>query len=595
MQRDLQREASTGPTTRPRAKVVAFSCAATAALVLLVGAVWLVVTALLARHELDAVQQELPTLRHALSAGDFDQASAVAHRLEAHAHRAHTLTTGPAWGATAGIPWAGQPASTSRVLARQSDRLGSKVLPGVLELAHELSQHAPVDGARVNLAPLARAAPVLDDASDAATAAVHSVADAPAHTWLGSVNSARTNTLEQLRRVADQLSGAARGTHILLPMLGQSAPRRYFVGFLNEAGARGLGGFPGAFAIVTADKGTLTFTHFENDNALVHVRTDLDLGAEFNASYGGFTPAQNYGYSDASPHFPDAAMIWAAMWQKKSGEHIDGALAVDPTALSYLLAVTGPATMPGGEQVSASNVVALTEHDEYTRFDNNVVARKRFVVQLAQAVSRRLITSGRGDTKGLVRAAAHAASERRLVIWSADPAVEANLIRSGYAGVVKSDGAPFSGFVVMSRGAKLEYYLSRSVTYRRTGCGAASTAVASFTMTNGAPTSGLPFYITTRGPHLPPGQNPADMKLIVTYFGSAGARITSIAIDNRRVTIHPRHENGLVTVTAGIQVPVRTSRTLTIRLREPPATKKLQVLKQPSVRPLKVRLSGSSC
>jgi hypothetical protein len=563
--------------------------------VLVVGALWLVVTALVARHELTAVRQELPTLRSALSAGDFDRASAVAHRLEGHAHRAHTLTSGPAWAATAVVPWAGQPLQTVRIVSRQSDRLGSKVLPGVLELAHDLSEDTPRHGAQIDLVRLARAAPVLDHAAGSAATAAHAVARAPAHTWLGSVDTARASVLGQLTPVADQLDGAARAVHTLLPMLGQSGTRRYFVGFLNEAEARGLGGLPGAFAIVTADHGTLKFTHFENDNALHHVQVHLDLGADFNARYGKTTPTKNYGNSDWSPHFPDAARIWAAMWQKKSGEHVDGALAIDPTALSYLLKVTGPATMPDGERITAGNVVALTEKDQYSRF-NNDAARKLYLVELARAVSRRLIGGGSGDTKALVRAAGHAAGERRLVVWSADPAVEANLVRADYAGVVESDGSPFTGFVVSSpRSGKLDYYLGRSMTYRRTGCGSASTAVATFTLTNLAPATGLPIYVTTRLDHPPPGAKPGDNRLLATYYASAGARITAMSIGGKPIAIKPMPENGLVTVTADIEVPVGASRTLTVTLREPATDRALEVLRQPLVRPVTVRVSGDSC
>jgi hypothetical protein len=35
--------------------------------------------------------------------------------------------------------------------------------------------------------------------------------------------------------------------------------------------------------------------------------------------------------------------MYAAMYQKAKGEKIDGTIAVDPVALSYILKVTGPA------------------------------------------------------------------------------------------------------------------------------------------------------------------------------------------------------------------------------------------------------------
>ena len=57
------------------------------------------------------------------------------------------------------------------------------------------------------------------------------------------------------------------------------------------------------------------------------------------------------------------------MWKKKSGQQVTGAIAIDPTALSYLLQVTGPATLPDGEVVSADNVVAAKIFDTRLALD----------------------------------------------------------------------------------------------------------------------------------------------------------------------------------------------------------------------------------
>ncbi len=119
-------------------------------------------------------------------------------------------------------------------------------------------------------------------------------------------------------------------------MLGESGVKRYFVGFLNDAEARGIGGLPGAFAILTVDHGKLAFTHFESDSALDGISAKVDLGSDYAAAYGRDDPTDLYINSDVSPDFTDAAQIWASMWEQQSGEKVDGAIALDPTALSYL-------------------------------------------------------------------------------------------------------------------------------------------------------------------------------------------------------------------------------------------------------------------
>ena len=73
--------------------------------------------------------------------------------------------------------------------------------------------------------------------------------------------------------------------------------------------------------------------------------------------WAGSDPTTDYRDSNVSPNFPYAAQVWVAQWQAQSGQQLDGAITLDPTALSYLLRVTGPATLPDGTKVTPRNVV----------------------------------------------------------------------------------------------------------------------------------------------------------------------------------------------------------------------------------------------
>ncbi|MCU1659833.1 MAG: hypothetical protein JWO57_4489 [Pseudonocardiales bacterium] len=572
--------------------VVLWSVGACAALAL-IGFAWVVITGLLAQSQLNSVKRELPELRKALVAGDFPRAQALADKLSGHAHRAHDLTTGPAWWVSASLPGVGTPLDTVRTIATASDEVGRAVLPGVLKLAGDLTGSSLRHGDTINLAAVSTAEPVLVRASASAADAANTVRATSSSSWLPGVGGARESVVSGLDDLHGELAGATRAVQIALPMLGQTGAKRYFVAFQNEAESRGLGGLPGAFAVVTTDHGKITFDHFGNDTALSKVSTGLNLGADFNARYGRDNPAGEYRNSNISPHFPYAAQIWAAMWEKSSGQHVDGALAVDPTALAYLLKVTGPAMLPDGSAVTADNVVAITERDQYSRFSDDT-KRKDYVVAVSKAASTKLL-SGTETTK-LLRAASKAAHERRIVVWSSDPAVEQNLIAAGYAGDVSAGHGPVSGFtVVNAAGAKLDYYLDRAMSYQRTGCGTGSTAVATLKLTNGAPRSGLPVYVTTRADHAPPGTKPGDNRVLVTYYATQGALVGKVTLDGKPITVASLPENGLVTVTLDVELPVGTSRTMTVTVEEPPATQAVQILRQPLVRPLSVTVGGWRC
>ena len=140
----------------------------------------------------------------------------------------------------------------------------------------------------------------------------------------------------------------------------------------------------------------------------------------------------------------------------------------------------------------------MTESEQYSKFAVRK-ERQKWVVQISKAISKKLMAGG--EVTYLAKAVTHAARERRLLVWSADPTIERELDEAGFAGTVRAGAFPFSGFTVTNAtGSKLGYYLDRSMTYDRKGCGTGSSAVASFTVTDdNAPRSGLPKYVTMRG------------------------------------------------------------------------------------------------
>ena len=43
-----------------------------------------------------------------------------------------------------------------------------------------------------------------------------------------------------------------------------------------------------------------------------------------------------------TPDFPTAAATAQAMWERKTGQRVDGVISMDPVALGYVLDATGP-------------------------------------------------------------------------------------------------------------------------------------------------------------------------------------------------------------------------------------------------------------
>ncbi len=549
--------------------------------------VWILVTGLLARSRLNAAEHEVPALKRAITAGDLSHARALADKIAGEARTARRLTAGPAWWTVANLPVAGSPLRTVRALTGQVQRVSAQA-PALLDAAATLLQ-TPDGGTKsintnnITTATVGRVTTSLNAATVASRRAAAAVAGSDA-SWLPVVSRARTRVLRSLQDVNQRLVVVNRAAGALTPLLGLTRPQTFFVGFMNEAEARGLGGLPGAFAILTVDRGRFRFTHFGSDTEFHKVHTGLDLGAEYDARYSQDDPANEYANSDISPDLRDAARIWSAMWQQKSGQHIDGVAVLDPTTLSYLLKVTGPATLADGTRVGASNVVALTQSTVYAEFASD--ARSNAYLRSIAAAAAKTLTGAGGRTPlRLVSALATATEQRRFAIWSADTATEKRIVGAGYGAVLEPSPA-FTGFTVVNAGGnKLDYYLDRRMTYRPTSCAAGSTARATFTLTNNAPRSGLPTYVTLRNDQHPANVRPGDNRVLVTYYASPGAGIVSVTVDGKPVGVSTAPEKGLVATTVDVELPVGTSRTLTVVVREPSPSGPLSVLKQPLVRP----------
>ncbi len=93
------------------------------------GAAWLVITAFMARSDLDRVNSGLSQLRVLVSQGKIDDARQLAQQLSRDARHAHTLTTGPAWFLSAGVPYLGDPLDTVRGATASVDRHGDQAAP----------------------------------------------------------------------------------------------------------------------------------------------------------------------------------------------------------------------------------------------------------------------------------------------------------------------------------------------------------------------------------------------------------------------------------------------------------------------------------
>jgi hypothetical protein len=320
-------------------------------------------------------------------------------------------------------------------------------------------------------------------------------------------------------------------------MLGVSGPRTYLVLFQNLAEVRATGGIPGVFAVVRADRGVVRLVGQGTAAA--------DLGS-FAEPVLPLDPAMRSLYTDRlgifpadvnlTPHFPTAAVLAAQMYRLRSGIAVDGVLATDPVALSYLLRATGPLPMPTGPPLTADNAVRLLLSDVYARTtstnETQSAAEKSKYFAAATKSGFEALNRGIPDPAAALAEVARAAGERRLLLWSAHDDEERAIAGTVLDGVMPTqDGArPTVGvFLNDGSGAKLGYYIVPAARLTIAGCQADGRRELDLRVTlhSTAPPSGLPRYVLGLGL----SGDPYTVRTNVLVFSPAGGSVVNARLD----------------------------------------------------------------
>jgi hypothetical protein len=457
------------------------------------------------------------------------------------------------------------------------------VLQPSVQIGQVMSPDRVLKDGRVDVQLLREAEPKLTDVAAAANRLEIQANTISDPHYFSRMRDAR----EQLQTQTSDLAGLIRNTalaaRIAPSMMGADGPRAYFMGFQTNAEARGTGGLLGAFGILRFDNGVATVDTLGRNSVLDKQFTPIGFGDDFAAQWGFTNPSTDFRNSNMSPHFPYTGQIWKSMWQQQSGMTVDGALSIDPVALSYILDAVGPVTMQGGEVITKDNVVELTESTAYTRFADDNDARKQYLQDVASEVVKK-VTGPVQSPRKLLEALGKGVSEGRIALWSSSPGEQKVLEETPLAHIVPEDPAPYAAVVINNIGGnKLDYYLSRNIEYSAGACDENTRkSTVTIRLTNNAPPGGLTDYVG--GVHdlpfqMPNGTNTPWVSLIAT----AGAELTNATIDGQQLTVAYGQERGHPVFNS--QVAMEPGRTIVLRyeLSEPTPPGSARVPIQPLV------------
>lgn len=538
---------------------------------------WLGFQGLTAKSQLEAARDSAEEAKDALLSGKVADATRAAENAQFHARQAHSATHSFPWSVAAAVPLIGSPLKTTQQISDVVVGLADDVLLPAAKVGGVLTPDKLITNGTVNLQLLRDEEPALNDLSSAAAQLSENAQAISRPGFVSAIADARSQLQDQTARLADLLGNTAIASRLAPSMLGADGPRTYLVVFQNNAEARGTGGLLGGFGILVFRDGKPSVPGLAPNNWLGGKAATIDLGPEFNTNYGWanvYTDARN---TNLSSHFPYAAQIWSSMWDEISPveEPIDGVIALDPVALSYLLGAIGPVTTPDGEVVTQDNVVELMSSTAYAKFPTpeDQDARKKYLQGIVEEVVKKATTGVFDSPRKLLDALGRAASERRISVWSADPADQELIEQTPLAHTIPDYAGPYAEVVINNlAGNKLDYYLRREIEYVADGCsGDMRNSTITVRLENTAP-EGLPEYVGAAegvADGLPLRLPNGTMLTSVRLLATEGAKLMSVTSNGERTTAIQRRERGHPSFEVQLAIPRGQGAELVFQLSEP--------------------------
>lgn len=540
------------------------------------------------RSNLEEARASAQQAKDALLRGETAEAGEWADTSRSQAQAARDASHSVPWSVAAAVPWLGSPFVTMREITDVVLGVVVDVLQPAANTGSALSSDALFHDGRVDVHLLRDQEPVLSTLADNADRLASSAEAVAEPAFPDSLSDARSALATQTSDLATMLDNTALAARLAPSMMGADGPRTYFMGFQTNAEARGTGGLLGGFGVLRFDDGVATIDTLGPNTELVGPFRPIDLGDEYAEQYGYTNPTVDYRNSNMSAHFPHTAQIWRSMWAQQTGVNVDGVIAIDPVALSYILGPVGPVRLSDGEAITSENVVELTESTAYQRFPTDQQARKQYLQDIANAVVEKMLGPVESPA-ALMEAIGRAVGERRIAVWSSSPEEQGLLEQTPLAHVIPDDPAPYAGVVINNLGGnKMDYYLTREIEYASDSC-AADTRLSTVTvrLTNTlAPGTELPEYVAGSAgvrSDLPISMPSGTMVTSVRLLATTGASLLGVLSNGERVPAFVGAERGHPTFEVQVAIPPGQSGELSFRLSEPTVPGAARVPVQPLV------------
>lgn len=479
-------------------------------------------------------------LQNQIVAGDDVGAKASMVGLRESAARAKNETDGFLWTYGAKIPFLGKNVSAVQDVSVAIDTIAREALPPVVNLSSQinLNTFSPRDG-KMDIAAIEKIGPSVSDASKAIAEADDTIHDIDSSSLLVPLRVPVSSIQAKVAEARAAAQSAALGARLLPEMLGKDGKRSYLLLIQSNAEIRATGGISGSYAVLTADKGKLKMG-FQGSiqDLLPFAKPVVPMTKDEKANFPS-TMVTDIRNANFTPDFPRTALITRAMVKKGLNEDVDGVISVDPVAMSFILAGTGPVKIAKGVVLRPENAVEVLLNAVYRFFPDS--ARQNDTFEKAARTIFNVVRSGKGDSRLVISGLVRAADENRLMVWSSHKDEQRQIADSALSGALTGDDGktPHVGLYFNDAAAtKMEYYLDYSsrVTTGRCLDGDVQELMTTTQVTSNAPddAADLPESVTGSGEETPRG----TINLVLRFYSPFAGGFTDVKVNNKKQTVY---------------------------------------------------------
>lgn len=512
------------------------------------------------RHELSSgvriAEQGVAALEH----GDYESAATEFEAASAALDRAHTGLSSPLAAGAGFVPVLAH----YRNAAVDMSGVGGTGAAAVAAAVDEIDPDAlRFEHGRVDVDAISALADPLHRVEDALLN-LHATVDESMSPWL--IGRAAYEMRDFQSSVAEhlpQLENALDAVELAPRLLGVDRPRVYLVLFTTPSEARALGGFTGNYAELWVDDGELSLHQLgragDFDDAARAAGVSVSGPQGFLDRYGRFGYDGHVGGATLrnltmTPNFPWVGEIARDVYEQTTGRPVDGVIALDPYVIAALLKYSGPIELTTfGQQLNFGNAAQFLLRDQYVLGADDNDERVDGLAEAAERTMTAVLGGSLPDPTTIAGDLAPLAIDRRLMVWSAEPAIQELVEQIHLDGAMPQLDGREGWSVTFSNagGSKIDSFLSPSTDYRSTVDPATGQTTARLTVRlhNTAPASGLPRYVIGNDHGLPWGTS----RLYVSAYSSLS--LVSATVDGATVDPDPGVEAGWNVYSEFVDIP----------------------------------------